>query len=279
MRLLTFDIEDWYCHDNLSRDMEWDKFEVRIYEGVERILDELHLRKQKATFFCLGWIAEHHPKVIRMIDDEGHQIGCHSYQHELITRFNKDEFREDLHKAIAQIENVTGKKVELFRAPAFSITENNLYALDVLAEEGISTDCSIFPSNRDFGGMPSFGMAVPAIISHEGVTIKEFPINLHRIVGRDVVFSGGGYFRLMPYWLIRQATEKSPYVMTYFHPSDFDPWQPQMKHLPRLRQWKNRVGLSGAFDKFKRYLNDFDFINVEEASKLTDWSKAKIVNL
>ena len=83
MNILTFDIEDWYNCDFISGDFAWDKYEVRIYQGVERILEELEKRGQKGTFFCLGWIAEKHPGVIRSIQKQGHHIGCHSYQHEL----------------------------------------------------------------------------------------------------------------------------------------------------------------------------------------------------
>ena len=83
----------------------------------------------------------------------------------------------------------------------------------------------------------------------------------------------------MPYPLIRHLTEQSEYVMTYFHPSDFDPGQPDMKHLPLLRRWKNRVGLKSAFGKFQRYLDDFEFVNVAEADEQIDWSAAKHIEL
>mgnify|MGYP002237796581 CR=1 FL=1 len=85
MNILTFDIEDWYNHDDYSQDFEWDKFEVRLYEGVDKILEALDRRHLRGTFFCLGWVAEKHPAIIRRIADGGHQIGCHSYQHQLAT--------------------------------------------------------------------------------------------------------------------------------------------------------------------------------------------------
>lgn len=279
MNILTFDIEDWYCHDNLTRDFAWEKHECRIYEGTDRILDELSRRNQKATFFCLGWLAEHHPQVIKKIHEQGHQIGCHSYQHELASRFDKKGFHEDVAKAQHCIEDAIGDKVELFRAPAFSITKNNLYAFEVLHELGFTTDCSIFPAIRDYGGMPEFGFAEPGIISYNGATLKEFPINIKNIMGHDIVFSGGGYFRLFPYWMIKKYTKEASYVMCYLHPSDFDPNQPKMHHLPILRQWKNQVGLKSSFHKFQRYLDDFKFINISEANQLIDWNTCKKVNL
>ena len=279
MRILTFDIEDWYCHDCESGDKEWASKEVRIYEGVDRILDSLAERDQKATFFVLGWLAEHHPQVIRKIASAGHHIGCHTYQHELLTRLNRREMYEDVYRAKSEIENVIGIAIDAFRAPAFSITEKNIFALDVLAELGFKYDCSMFPAARDYGGMPTYGIGEPRTIDHDGYLFKEFPINPADILGRKVVFSGGGYFRLFPYWLVKTLTEHQEYTMTYFHPSDFDPGQPDMKHLPLLRRWKNRVGLKTSFGKYKQYISDFDFVNLTEADKLIDWDSVETVKL
>ena len=102
---------------------------------------------------------------------------------------------------------------------------------------------------------------------------------MSKVLGRNVVFSGGGYFRLLPYCIINQLTKKSDYVMTYFHPSDFDLDQPKMKYLPKLRQWKNGVGLKGAFNKFRKYLDDFEFVNIDEADGMVDWNNSRRIVL
>jgi len=277
MNILTFDIEDWYNCDFISGDFNWDRYEVRIYEGVERILKELSDRKQKGTFFCLGWIAENHPSIIKRIADEGHHIGCHSYQHELATRFTPLQFKEDTYKSKCLIENVIRKPIDAFRAPGFSITENNTWAFEILSELGFEYDCSAFPSHHDYGGMPNYGKGEPAIISINGCTIKEFPITIHKIAGRRLVFSGGGFFRLFPYSLIKSWSKQSDYLMTYFHPRDFDPDQPMIEYLPMMRKFKSYVGLKSSFKKFQRYLDDFDFVNVEEADKRIDWVRVKTI--
>ncbi len=279
MNILTFDIEDWYNCDFISENFDWDKYEVRIYEGVERILRELDDRKLKGTFFCLGWLAEKHPDVIRNIDKAGHQIGCHSYQHQLSTRFTPKEFREDTHKSKVLIEDLIGREVDSFRAPGFSITHNNLWAFDVLCEMGFKYDASVFPAHHDYGGMPKYGNAEPALLSHNGNVIKEFPINIHQLHGKQLVFSGGGFFRLFPYWLIKKWGKQADYMMTYFHPRDFDPEQPMLKELPVMRKFKSYVGLKTAFPKFQKLLSDFEFVNIEVADKLIDWDKAKRIEL
>lgn len=279
MNILTFDIEDWYNCDFISNDFKWDKYEVRIYEGVDRILDELEKRNIKATFFCLGWIAEKHPRVIKSIYSNGHQIGCHSYQHQLSYRFDRKGFKNDTRKAKELIENVIGESINAFRAPGFSIMEKNIWALEVLTELGFEYDCSLFPANHDYGGFPNYGKAEPSLLNlSNGKQLKEFPMNVINVLGKNIVFSGGGFFRLFPYWLIKYWANKSPYLMTYFHPRDFDPKQPVIKSLPIYRKFKSYVGLSYSFPKFQKLLNDFDFLTLKDASEKIDWNDAKILN-
>ena len=278
MNILTFDIEDWYNHDDYSRDFAWEKHEVRIYEGTEKILSVLDQRQLKGTFFCVGWIAEHHPQVIRWIAERGHHIGCHSYQHELASRFTPEEFKNDTYKAKCLIENVAGIEVNAFRVPSFSITTNNLWAFDMLAELGFKYDSSVFPSTHEFGGIPSFEAEPTLLQTHNG-NLKEFPISLGRMLGREFVYSGGGYFRVMPYGMLKKWTKEDDYVMSYFHPSDFDPDQPQMPQLSWMRQFKNRVGLKGSYKKFQRYMGDFDFVNLLEADETIDWNKMNSVSV
>ena len=280
MNLLTFDIEDWYNCDFITPDFNWDKYEVRIYEGVDRILEELAKRNLKGTFFCLGWIAEKHPKVIQKIHQQGHHIGCHSYQHELSFRFDRKGFMQDTEHAKKLIEDLVGEEINAFRAPGFSITKSNIWALEVLSELGFQYDCSLFPATHDYGGFPDYGKVEPTLLKlKNGATLKEFPVNIHQMLGKDIVFSGGGFFRLFPYWLIKKWGKQSPYLMTYFHPRDFDPKQPMIKSLPLMRKFKSYVGLKGAFSKFQHLLNDFEFINIKEADALIDWNKTRIINL
>lgn len=280
MNILTFDIEDWYNCDFITSDFNWDKYEVRIYQGIDKILQELRSRNLKATFFCLGWIAEKHPDVIRKIHAHGHHIGCHSYQHELSFRFDRESFKEDTQKSKKLIEDLIGESINVFRAPGFSISEKNIWALEVLIELGFEYDCSLFPAAHDYGGFASYGKSEPAILNlPNGKRLKEFPINIHPIFGKNIVFSGGGYFRFFPYILIKYWASKSDYLMTYFHTRDFDPGQPMIDSLPIMRKFKSYVGLKTSYAKFQKLLNDFKFVNVEEADKFIDWKTTRVINL
>jgi polysaccharide deacetylase family protein (PEP-CTERM system associated) len=280
MNILTFDIEDWYNCDFITEDFNWSKYEVRIYEGLERILIELEKRKLRGTFFCLGWIAENHPKVIQDIHKQGHHIGCHSYQHELSFRLNKETFRQNTEKAKKFIEDTIGIEIDAYRAPGFSITENSRWAFEVLAELGFKYDCSIFPAAHDYGGFVNYGELQPALLKlRNGAQLKEFPINIHNLIGKNIVFSGGGFFRLFPYWLIKQWAKQTPYLMTYFHPRDFDPLQPIIKSLPLMRKFKSYIGLKTSFKKLQQLLDDFNFMDIPEADRQVDWDKMKTINV
>jgi hypothetical protein len=181
--------------------------------------------------------------------------------------------------SIHVLEDTVGKKITVFRAPGFSIGSATPWAFDVLAGCGITTDCSVFPAHHGHGGFREFGHARPALISVNGHTLREFPINLFPLFGKNLVFSGGGYFRLLPYPLIAGLFRKADYCMTYFHPRDFDATQPVIPGLPWRRKFKSYIGLKSAFGKFEKLLDEFDFTDVGTAATMVDWEKAPVVVL
>jgi polysaccharide deacetylase family protein (PEP-CTERM system associated) len=282
IRILTFDIEEWFnlLDIDASRSVvSWDSFERRIHENTEKILLLLQEAGCKATFFCLGWVANKYPELIKKIDTAGYEIGSHTQNHQLAYELTPQQFKDDLEQSLASLESVTGKKVRCFRVPGFSITESNTWVLDVLAQSGITVDSSIFPAGRGHGGFASFGHDVPTIIRTPSGDVKEFPINTATIMGKPFIFSGGGYFRLFPYMLIRRLMHQSPYVMTYFHPRDFDPGQPVLTGLSAVRRFKSYFGLSGALGKLRKLLRDFEFTDVAGAEARVDWGKVPVIAL
>ena len=282
MRVLTFDIEEWFhILDNPSTKYEhqWLSFESRIHHNLSRIFAILERKNVRATFFCVGWIADKYPELITEIAERGYEVGSHTQMHQLVYEQKPEEFQEDLHRSISTLEDLTGKKVRSFRAPGFSITEQNKWAFEILVKNGIEIDCSIFPGARAHGGFPTFNDGVPSIIRYNGIELKEFPISYSRVLGKPLFYSGGGYFRLCPYQVIKNLTSKSDYVMSYLHPRDFDPNQPMVPDLPISRKIKCYVGLNTTERKLDRWLSDFSFTDLEHANAETDWSKAPVYEL
>jgi len=282
IKILTFDVEEWFhIMDNESTKTEknWTGYEDRLVANVERILNFLQKTELRATFFCLGWVARKYPTVLKRIDSLGYEIGSHSDMHQLAYEQKKNEFKNDLEKSKYCIEDITGKKLRAYRAPGFSIREENVWAFEALIESGIEIDSSVFPAERAHGGFKSFGRAEPALIDINGSLLKEFPINMWRIVEKNIAFSGGGYFRLIPYFVIRDLMKKSNYVMTYFHPRDFDPQQPIISDLPIIRKFKSYYGLKGAFKKLNKMAREFEWMDLREADLLVEWDKVRVIQL
>ena len=282
MKILTFDIEEWFhllSNGSTKTVVQWANYECRIHANMEHILSILEKQDQKATFFCVGWIAEKYPELIKSIAQKGFEIGSHSQMHQLVYEQSPKEFTNDLDSSIKTIEDLTGKKVKYFRAPGFSIRKDNKWAFEILAQHGIEVDCSISPLQRTHVSYPSFSIPVPSILKYNGIELKELPINYNSWFGKPIMYSGGGYFRLFPYSIMKKWIKKSDYVMSYLHPRDFDAEQPMIDGLSLKRKFKSYVGLKGATQKLDKLLFDFEFVDIKTANKQIDWEKVPIVNL
>jgi polysaccharide deacetylase family protein (PEP-CTERM system associated) len=281
MNILTFDIEDWFHLLDVkctASEADWYNFKPRIHANVEYLLETTLRHGHKATFFCLGWVAEHYPEIIRQIDELGFEVASHSHMHQLVYQQTPGQFREDLKRSIQTLEDITGKKIKSYRAPGFSFIKGNAWAIEILLEHGIERDSSIFPEERGHGGYKNFGSTKPSILGCSTGRIKEFPISLGKLLGKNLVFSGGGYFRLLPFWVIQDLTDQADYVMSYFHPRDFDADQPVLD-LPLHRRFKSYVGLKGAYQKLDRWLSQNKFVDLNTADELVHWDTVQFVEL
>lgn len=291
MNILTFDIEEWYLNHKNGGLLEKYK-EYDCYLGY--ILDKLDKRGVKATFFCVGEMGKQFPEIIRKIWERGHEIGCHSNIHTWLNKMTEAECREDTHKAIDSLEQCIGEKVTSYRAPAFSIGERNKWAFEILTENGVERDASIFPASRDFGGFPHFGQKTPCIVEYNGIHIKEFPICTTTFMGKEMAYSGGGYFRIFPLSFVEKRIMNSLYAMCYFHIGDLVPEssgvmskeayeayfkEPGTIKARYMRHLKSNMGKKNAFSKMMKLIDDVSFINLQQADNEMDWGKASIINI
>tara|TARA_B100001059_G_C17828161_1_gene582831 strand:- start:2510 stop:3358 length:849 start_codon:yes stop_codon:yes gene_type:complete len=282
MKILTFDIEEWFHildHEKTKNEKNWLSFDSRIHKNTDRVLSILNNSGVKASFFILGWIAEKYPEIVKQISDRGYEIGSHTSMHQLVYEQDKVTFKNDVDRSIKSLEDITGKKVKIFRAPGFSITEKNKWAFEVLYELGIESDSSVFPAKRSHGGLPSYSTSKPSIIKYNGVELKEYPINTKSLLNQSFIYSGGGYFRVIPYFLIKKWTKEDNYIMTYFHPRDFDYNQPIIKSLSVARKFKSYAGLKKCKSKLEKWLRDFEFIDLHTADEKIDWTSVERINI
>lgn len=292
MNILTFDIEEWYLESVLygGRDFKYQQYD----DTFSKLMDALDLYNIKATFFCLGKLALERPNIIRKIVDKGHEVGCHSNEHKWLTKLDEETLKLDTLEAIKTLEDISGQKVVSYRAPAFSFTQDNRWVTSVLAECGIENDSSVFPVVRDFGGYASFPQDTPCYISYEGVKLKEYPISMATIWGKTIAYSGGGYFRLLPYWFVNKTIKNKDYNICYFHLNDLIKQKIAFKSKAEYEEYfkepgtlknrliryvKSNIGTGDTNEKLVRLLSDHQFMSISEADKLIEWDKVKVVQL
>ncbi len=270
LNALTVDVEDYYhvtAFDALIPRAEWDRYESRVVTSTERILRILDAASVRGTFFILGWVAERHPNLVRMIRRAGHEIGCHSYWHRLIYTQTPDEFRDDLCRARDVLQDILSERVSAYRAPTFSITRESLWALDILIEEGFTVDSSIYPTRHDRYGIPDVSPE-PHEITRPAGTLTEFPMAVYRGLGYPLPIGGGGYFRLYPYAFTRHGLRTinaagRPFVV-YLHPWELDPGQPRLP-VSRLKRFRHYVNLHRTEERLTRLLRDARFGTLSDA--------------
>jgi polysaccharide deacetylase family protein (PEP-CTERM system associated) len=266
LNVLTVDVEEYFHPSEVQRSApvsSWSAYPSRVESQVKATLDLLSRHNVKSTFFVLGWIAEQHPHVVRQIVAAGHEIGCHSYAHRLVFDLTPAEFACDTKRAIKAIEDACGVTPRSYRAPSYSITRRSMWALDILAECGITHDSSIYPVNHDRYGISGFPRHTHVLNTLAGPLV-EVPVATVQLSGQRVSPVGGGaYLRLLPYRYtgagIRRLNqvENEP-ACIYFHPWELDDKQPRMTKgvLARLRTYN---GLRTMARKIDRLLTEFRF--------------------
>lgn len=271
MNALTFDIEDYFqvsaFNDAIDR-ADWDSRERRVVGNTQNLLEVLDAAGVHATFYILGWVAEREPDLVRAIAAGGHEVACHGYSHKLIYTQSPAEFAEETRRARAVLEEVAQVPVTSYRAASYSITQESLWALDILAEAGFTTDSSIFPIRHDRYGLQGGPLEPHYLELPGGGHLLEFPLSTLRVAGVNVPASGGGYFRLYPYalsrLLARRIVAQGRPLMFYLHPWEIDPEQPRIDvgAFTRFRHYNN---LERCRERLIALLKDFEFGTVSTA--------------
>lgn len=275
LNALTIDVEDYFqvnaFEPYIPRE-NWDRYPLRVAGNVARLLDLLDEYQVKATFFVLGWVAERVPGTVREIQARGHEVACHGYGHQLIFRIGPQLFRDDIRRAKAVLEDITGTAVRGYRAPTYSITKESLWAFDLLLEEGFSFDSSVFPVYHDTYGIPD-APRFPYLVRRAAGTLQEFPLTTLplKLAGKSVQLpiAGGGYLRLLPVALIKwgidrvNRVEGKPCVL-YLHPWEIDPDQPRIQAgwKSRFRHYNN---LARTEDKLRYLLKGVRYGTMSQA--------------
>jgi polysaccharide deacetylase family protein (PEP-CTERM system associated) len=290
---LSVDVEDWFQVLNMAHVIDradWDQYELRCGDATRRLLELFAKRSAKATFFCLGWIAERLPDLIREVHDAGHEIGSHGYDHRLLPDVGRDGFRAELERTAAILAGITGERPRAFRACTWSITHRTPWAIDELLRAGVTLDSSIQPIRHpDYGVPRAPAHAYRLAGAGGGGELVELPPLTVCVFGRRVPVGGGGYLRLLPLALLRAGLRQKERAgepgCIYLHPWEVDPGQPRQA-LGGLRGFRHYVNLGKTYDKLDRLLRDYRFDSLSSAvagrgaswrAKLPAWRAAELV--
>jgi polysaccharide deacetylase family protein (PEP-CTERM system associated) len=260
---MSVDVEDYFQTEAMSKAVPrntWDQMPCRVERNTEQLFELFAAHSVRGTFFFLGWVAERYPDLVRKAKGLGHEIACHSYWHRPIYTLSPAEFREDTHRAKAVIEDAAGIRILGYRAPSFSLTSGTEWAAEILAEAGFVYDSSVHPIAHDLYDNRN----APRYPYHLlGDSLLEIPISTVQLWKRNLPFSGGGYFRMLPYSYVRWAMRKVNRVdgrsaVFYVHPWEIDPKQPRLPAGPRSR-FRQYTGLKRVETNLRRLCKDFDF--------------------
>jgi polysaccharide deacetylase family protein (PEP-CTERM system associated) len=260
--VMSIDVEDWFQVQNLGaviRRDSWGSRQLRVERNMDLLLALMAEHEVHATCFVLGWIAERCPALIRRIAREGHEIASHGYGHGLLYDLSQHEFRADIRRSKALLEDLTGAEVTGYRAPNFSITD---WAIPILAEEGFTYDSSAFPTvaHDRYGRLTGMEADRPIVELRPG--FREVCVSCLKVGSTSVPWGGGAYFRLIPYPVFRRGVRRilgapgATYVF-YIHPWEIDPGQPRIAGVARSYRFRHYVGLGRAERRFVSLLGDF----------------------
>jgi polysaccharide deacetylase family protein (PEP-CTERM system associated) len=207
-------------------------------------------------------VAERYPEIAKTIAAGGHELATHSFWHRRVDQLAPNVFREDLRRSIDVLQQQTGLPVLGFRAPSFSITPGAEWAFDVLHDVGLRYDASLFPAARGHGGYPCPQEGHAFTKAPSGKPMPELPMSVLHLGPARLPFSGGGYMRLLPQWLIRRGFDsfekRGTPVVVYLHPRDFAADGPRVP-MPLHRRFKSYVGLKSTEAKLEMLLARYQF--------------------
>ncbi len=269
---MTVDVEDYFqvsAFEDVLPSEKWDSIELRVDRNTHKLLDLFAENGVKSTFFTLAWVAKRCPEVIRRIVSEGHELASHGVAHQRLTTMSKEQAKQDIQTSKSILEDISGAEIRGYRAPSFSVNENNEWVYDILAESGFKYSSSTYPIEHDLYGVPNW----PRFKYTRPEGIVEIPIPTVKKKGKNVGIGGGGYFRLYPYWLSKKrietfmGQESAPYSF-YFHPWEIDPEQPKVTDASFKSKVRHYINLGRMEGKLVNLLSDYRWGTMQDAYDL-----------
>ena len=264
LNAFSCELEDWFHildSDRVPRIEEWSRLPLQAEGNVRRLLELFDQTRVRATFFCLGWMAERMPRLIRDCQRAGHEIGSHGYGHVLAYQVGPRAFLQDIVRSKRILEGITGHEVIGFRCPGFAVKDGNRWVFDSVAEAGFQYDASVFPAHHGHGGLQDT-IPGPHLVETTNGPLVEIPASTVRFWGRPYCLFGGGYLRISPLsliqWGVRRLHRAGQPLVVYVHPREIDPHHPRLP-LSLSRRFKCYVNLHSTMPKLRWLCSHYAF--------------------
>jgi polysaccharide deacetylase family protein (PEP-CTERM system associated) len=269
----TIDVEDWYqsCVDHDAPITE------RVLRNVEKVVAVLDEFAVKGTFFVQGRVAEAFPRLLEDLVGDGHEIQSHGYSHRPLYAMNDAELNDEIARSRASVEDACGTRVTAFRAADFSILGENLWALEILAEQGFAVDSSIFPMRSRNYGIPGWDPGPQIVEFGDSPAILEVPVAVWAVGRWRLPVAGGGYFRIVPRRLldhaVREVARARPAIV-YCHPYEFSEGELEdyRGSVPRMLRVAQGIGRGRFVDRVRSLFTVSPFGRFDEV--LRSWGIA-----
>jgi len=257
---LSVDVEDWY-HDGgaPAGSVPID----RVADNTRRLLALLAAGGARATFFFLGEVAARHPGLVREAAAAGHEIASHGHRHDHLSALLRHEFRDDVARSLAVLQELIGAPVYGYRAPYFAIKAGVRWPIELLAELGLRYDSSILAIDRP----PGLELVSPRVPYRHPNGLWEAPVAVLQLcrVWHLPLASGTG-LRMLPARLFRRALRRFERQIGsgifYLHPWELDPDSPTG---PGPGRWLLRIGRDRLPARLAALLRERRFVPIAEA--------------
>ncbi|WP_201008310.1 polysaccharide deacetylase family protein [Paenibacillus glycanilyticus] len=150
----------------------------------------------KATFYMIGEQIAAHPEVARLVHEQGHEIGNHSYTHPNMTELSDEEFESELSRTEELIKQVTGTRAATMRLPYLAGDER---VQAILEREGYPSIGALNMDAKDWD-MPGVDHILEAtrrevrngsiLIFHDGFGDRSQSVEAVRVLTKELTASG-----------------------------------------------------------------------------------------
>ena len=272
--LLSMDVEDWYHLDYVPEDLSRNA-SYSMLDGLENFLELANANNIPATLFTLTSVIEKVKESLSFALENGHEIALHGTNHKRPLEMTIQEFKYDCRDGIKEINNTFDINPQGYRASCFSFDRERL---DIIKNEfGIKYDSSRinFDTHPLYGSIDMTGFKKMEDCYYLKDSFSEFEMPTVNLLGKTLPISGGGYLRIIPWWLlsflVKKYIKKHGLFSMYIHPFEMSLNKPRkLKGMGSFTNFRFSYNIKNVTKKLQKLINllkseGFEFMTYNEA--------------